>query len=307
MEIDLRLLSATPEVTRYGQALAQALQASAVEVNLARSIRPWWEPQHGTAIGIGPPTNSRRIQGWIWLGGSVEAALALKRDRPDLALAVAAIYPPAPPDLSVVPFPIPDVFFAPGDGETVFQVTRQLHLEQRPRIVMMGPLVDGRGLTQAMTAMVHVLASGGELAILDGLSIRSQFAPVIQRLGLVDKVVFLPPLEDSQTAAVLLGADLAMLPERTRNFPYWIPWCHAAGLPVVALDTKEARLAVGTAALLVDPDRDDGLENAIREALTNEATRRHLIARGMVEAQRGRSMEVAKAFLAWIHTMESAE
>ncbi|MCL5064508.1 MAG: hypothetical protein M1600_05470, partial [Firmicutes bacterium] len=61
------------------------------------------------------------------------------------------------------------------------------------------------------------------------------------------------------------------------------------------------------AALLVDPDRDDGLENAIREALTNEATRRHLIARGMAEAQRGRWTPVVKAFLAWIRTLESVK
>ena len=303
MTIDLRTVESSPEASRYAHGLAEGLQSVGTEVSVNSGIRPWWEAtKPGVSIGVGAPTPSRRIDGWIWPSGAVEAGRAFRQKHPDWPLAIASLHPPAPDEIEVLPFPVPGAFYAPGDGENVFQVTRRLHLEQRPRVVMFGPFADGRGLSMTMTAMVHLLASGGELVVLDGISIRAQFAPVIQRLGLTGRVVFLPSLDDRDTAAVLLGADIAILPERVRTFPYWIPWCHAAGVPVVAVDTPAARLAVGTAALLVDSEREDGLENAIREVLTNAATHRQLLSRGMAQAERCRSSEVAKAFLQWIQS-----
>jgi len=302
MDLDLRTLSSADEVDRYAQALAEALTALGHAVRLGGGVRSWWESKHGLAIGVGKPSAARRLDAWIWLDGSAKEATELKGDHPDWAIAVADTQALAT-ELPVLPFPIVEAFFAPGDGTAQFDVTKRFHLEQRPRIVMMGPFRDGRGLTVALAAMVRLLASGGELVVLDGLRIRPQFAPVISRLGLVDKAVFLPPLADADTAAVLLGSDLAILPERVDHFPYWIPWCHAAGVPVVAIDTKETRIAVGTAALLVDPERDDGFENAVREVLSNRATHRHLITRGMAQAERARSTEVAKALASWAGTL----
>lgn len=295
MAIELRLLAAGGEVTRYGQGLLAATRQAGMAISL-NTGRPWWQKKSEWTIGLGTPTASRRIDAWIWLNGT-GASAAKFHERP---VAVAALYPLAPPGVGVVPFPVPEAFYAPGDGQRVFDVTKRLHLEQRPRIVMMGPFSDGRGLTQTMTAMVRLLASGGELVWLEGMSVRAQFAPVVSRLGLVDRVIFLPPLTDEETAAVLLGSDVALLPERQESFPYWIPWCHAAGVPVVAVDTASHRLAAGTAAVLADGEREDGLGNALKEVLSNAAMHRQLVTRGMNQAEFYRWEKVALALEDWV-------
>ncbi len=281
---------------RYARGLVRALGEQGIDVSLASGAPGWWDKSRGLSLAIGAPSNARRIDGWIAPNLSAEEAARQPRG----PLAIAALYPEVEPPLAAIPFAVPDAFYAPGDGTAVFQVTKRLHLEQRPRIVLMGPYRDGHGLTVALDAMRQLLAVDGELVWIDGLGLRAQFAPVIQRLRLTERVIFLPALPDDDVAAVLLGSDVAIVPERTTDFAYWIPWCHAAGLPVVVMDSPGARAAMGTAALIVDPARDDGLKNAIQEILQNAATHRHLITRGMAQAECYRSKRVAEAFLGWL-------
>lgn len=311
MDLDLRVIRATPAADRYAQGLARALGDQGIGVHIGSGLRPWWQGRRGHTIAIGAPPSSRQlgradhIDGWIWLEGSADQAAAIGREHPARRVAVAELVGTSntQSDTCSIPYPVANNFFAPGDGTEIFQVTKRLHLEQRPRIVLAGPYLDGRGLTLALHAMKTILARGGELVWLDALHLRPQFAPVVERLRLMDRVVFLPPLPDMEIAAVLLGSDLALLPERMDTFPYWLPWCHAAGLPAVVMDTPVARLAVGSAALLVNGEREDGLENAIRAVLTDAAIQRQLIARGVKQGEQYRDANVASAFIQW---MESA-
>ena len=60
----------------------------------------------------------------------------------------------------------------------------------------------------------------------------------------------------------------------------------AAGVPVVAADAGSLPEVLGDAALLVDPTDAEALAEAMDRALTDEALRRLLVARGAHRAER---------------------
>lgn len=291
-----------PANRQYAQGLTAGLEELGVEVGAGPGIGRWRPGGGAVSIGIGRPNPRRRVHGWIWLEGegSEEGGLSGPDSRPPVA--IAALDVPAPSEVEVFPFPVLSSFYAPGDLGAVFRVTRRFHLEDRPRVVMFGSLTDGPGLSRALTAMADPSGPGGELVLLDGIRIRAELAPVVHRLGLVGRIVFLPALDPADTAGVLLGADLAICPEAAQTFPFWIPWCHAAGVPVVAVDTPVTRHAAGAAALLVDGAREGALVQAMRDVLGHEALHRELLRRGASQAERSRPKSVAAEVLRWVQS-----
>lgn len=206
--------------------------------------------------------------------------------------------------ISFWPFPIPDAFFAPGDGVWVHRVTEQLRLHHRPRLVYAGRYRDGAGLSRLFEICRSFLSRDGELILLDGLSHRAALAPVVHSLRLAERVIFAPPLSEEQTAGIFHGADLLIDPDLLTSYPYWMSYAQAAGLPTVALDGFWTRYASGRAALLVDPKRPDAWTPAVEEALTNTRLRESMIARAFAFAAPRRPKSAVGR---WLETLERLE
>jgi glycosyltransferase involved in cell wall biosynthesis len=152
-------------------------------------------------------------------------------------------------------------------------------------LVYLGPYDDGQALTRALTVARTVLKSGGELILPNALPWRDGLAPAAARLGLAERIIFTPPLDDSLWAGILLGADLALAPASPdHTWPFDWLGVLAAGLPLVAVDDPLTRQVAGSAALLVDPRRDDVWPDAVRTALYREPVRRELVARASARA-----------------------
>ncbi|MCL8208896.1 MAG: glycosyltransferase [Actinomycetia bacterium] len=245
---------------------------------IGKGSAPWvdigWPPRGAPLlVPTGPPPTG--------IPPTVRAVLALT---PEAAEALRTSPAPAAAVMPA-PYPVPTVFYAPGDTRLVHRASRDLRLHERPRLVYLGPYDDGRALTRALDTARRLLATSGELVLPGSLPWRAGLAPVVARLGLAERVVFTPPLDDALWAGVLLGADLALAPARPDGvWPVeWLPVL-AAGLPLVAADGPLTRQVAGTAALLVDPGRDEVWPEAARTVLYRERVRTELAARALARA-----------------------
>jgi alpha-1,3-rhamnosyl/mannosyltransferase len=81
-------------------------------------------------------------------------------------------------------------------------------------------------------------------------------------------------------ADLLAGASVLAFPSHYEGFGFPPLEAMAAGVPVVATLAGAVPEVVGDAALLVDPDDVDGLAGALLTVMTDDATRRDLVARG---------------------------
>lgn len=208
--------------------------------------------------------------------------------------AIEAAAPDAAGRVSVLPWPNPDALYDWDDGRRVADVTRHFHLEARPRVLVASDWERGQGLTRALPLARTV--TGGELVLLGAAPFRNRIAPLLAHLGLVETVVLLPEVSDSEAAGLLHSADLLVQADAGGEYPFWLAWAGAAGLPSVAVDHEDTRWASQHAALMVDPDREDSWTKAVRAALENGRLREELIARGTAAQAPARLSTAARAW-----------
>jgi glycosyltransferase involved in cell wall biosynthesis len=98
----------------------------------------------------------------------------------------------------------------------------------------------------------------------------------IHRLGYVS---------DTERRDLLAGAQLLAYPSRYEGFGFPPLEAMSVDLPVVATRAGAVPEVTGDAALLVDPDDEDGLAEALHRALTDDALRTTLVERGRARVQ----------------------
>ncbi|MBX5467428.1 MAG: glycosyltransferase [Firmicutes bacterium] len=219
---------------------------------------------------------------------------------PAVAEALAAANGPLGARVRLLPALIPDPYFLPGDPARVFTVTGTFHLEERPRWVASLPLDDGAALTRLLELGHRHLKSGGELLLLDGLAIRPRLAPVLERMRLAERVVFLPDLDHATAAAIFHSADLFLAPAKAEP-GFALLAALAAGLPVVAHDDARVRIATGGAAILVQRSDISAWSAALDAATQWARTREALIRRGLAVTAAWR---LSEALPAWLQAFE---
>lgn len=200
--------------------------------------------------------------------------------------------------LTHLPLPIEEAFFIPGNRALVADVAHRLHLEQRPRWLYVGSYQHGSLLTALLEAARADLALGGELVLVDSLGIREHWAPVVQHLGLAETVIFTPPLDDASMAGLFHGADV-LIDTEGPQYPLWLSYAQAAGLPTVCLHTPTTEYASGRAALLVPPG--GAWPAAIHTATTNTRVRETMIGRGLTYAADCHAANLVDSCLQWLH------
>ena len=89
-----------------------------------------------------------------------------------------------------------------------------------------------------------------------------------------------------ERADLLAGASVLAFPSHYEGFGFPPLEAMAAGIPVVATRAGAVPEVVGDAARLVDPDDADALADALHGVLTDDATRRDLVARGRARHDR---------------------
>ena len=108
-------------------------------------------------------------------------------------------------------------------------------------------------------------------------------APVIDRLGLRDRVVLTQFLTDADKIALYQAADLYVTPSLYEGFGLSALEAMACGVPTIAANRTSLPEVVGNGGLLVEPEPAT-LAAAMVAVLNDPARRAHLRARGLARA-----------------------
>ncbi len=110
--------------------------------------------------------------------------------------------------------------------------------------------------------------------------------PLVEKLGLQDKVSFVGWVPERDKPALYSGAKLFMFPSLYEGFGLPPLEAMACGTAVITSNRSSLLEIGGEGALLVDPDDVDSLAKAMTSLMEDEERRRELAARGLEQAQR---------------------
>ena len=109
--------------------------------------------------------------------------------------------------------------------------------------------------------------------------------PVVERLGLRDKVILAGWVPEEDKPALYSDAALFVFPSLYEGFGLPPLEAMSCGTPVIASNCSSLPEIVGEGAVLVDAHDVDGLAGAMAELLEDEDRRKELAAKGLKQAQ----------------------
>jgi glycogen(starch) synthase len=156
-------------------------------------------------------------------------------------------------------------------------------------LVCVGRLQHEKGFDLAIRALDRVRRRGFDatLTVIGKGEYRQYLEDLVQELGLSDQVRFLGQLTNGDTRRIIAGADLVLVPSRTREgFSLVAAEGAMAGIPAIVTRVGGLPETVvdGQTGLVVTPDSPDELAAAMVKLLRDEATRATLGARARIRA-----------------------
>jgi glycosyltransferase involved in cell wall biosynthesis len=184
--------------------------------------------------------------------------------------------------------------FRPASPEAIAAVRARYNLPEH-FILYVGTIEPRKNLTALLEAFHHLLATRSlrpapcdlRLVIVGKKGwLYEGFFRRLRELGLEDRVIFTGYVPDEDLPALYSAADLFVFPSLYEGFGLPVLEAMACGVPVICSNTSSLPEVAGDAALLVDPADVRALAGAMERALTDEALRVTLRARGIEKAGR---------------------
>jgi glycosyltransferase involved in cell wall biosynthesis len=182
--------------------------------------------------------------------------------------------------LVVIPLGVPTIGTAAEMPPAV-----RTQLAGAPYVLAIGTLEPRKNLPHLVAAFGTIAAAHPDLYLVvagqDGPA-RPDVDAAVGRLApdAASRVLLPGPVSDAGRRALLDGAALLAYPSIYEGFGFPVLEAMTVGLPVVAARAGSIPEVAGDAALLVEPTDEAELAAAITRLLTDDATRRELIARG---------------------------
>ncbi len=157
-----------------------------------------------------------------------------------------------------------------------------------PYILFVGSITKRKnieGLIRAYHILVNESKIEHKLVLLgEKLYYSSDIFKIVEKINLVDRVVFIDRHPHHQLPFFYSGADVFVFPTYSEGFGLPPLEAMACGTPVVASNTTSVPEVVGNAAVLVDPHRPEDIASGIYKCLTDNDLRDNLIQRGKTRA-----------------------
>src|SRR5262249_14493042 len=155
-----------------------------------------------------------------------------------------------------------------------------------PLILYVGTLEPRKNLPTLIRAFAAIrAATGATLVIAGGRGwFYDEIFRTVRELGLTDAVRFPGYVPDAELALWYNSARVFVYPSLYEGFGLPALEALACGVPVVAANTSALPEVVGDAGLLVDPQSEAALAEALRTVLTDPALAARLAAAGPPQA-----------------------
>lgn len=190
----------------------------------------------------------------------------------------------ANPDIA----PIPDF----KNSVAYHALKRELHLEQaQPIILFVGSDHPRKNLPALLQAVAQLKISYPQIALLKvGLpgfvQERVKNLEKVDELNVHDSVHFLGEVSNSRLNELYNLADVVAVPSLAEGFGLAALEALAAGRPAVVANTTALPEVVGSAALLVNPERPEEIAVAIEKIIKNPALAADLKEKGLAQASK---------------------
>jgi glycosyltransferase involved in cell wall biosynthesis len=196
--------------------------------------------------------------------------------------------------LGIPPERVHVVYLAPDESvkravavEEIAEVRAKFGLGER-YILYFGGLLKHKNVEALLRAFAALNRGGWQLAVSGNARDTSPFVPDLPRLaadlGIDGRVRFIGFASDEEKPTLLRGAACFVFPSRYEGFGLPPLEALACGTPVICSNRSSLPELMGDAALLVDPEADGALTDALRRVLSDEALRHDLAARGPAQA-----------------------
>lgn len=183
---------------------------------------------------------------------------------------------------------IDERFGVPPSAEDVMRVRERYQLD-REFILYAGNIKPHKNLERLIEAFHQLRTQGFEhlslLIIGDEISKYPMLRRLVHRYKLYKRVRFLGFVPDQTLAVLYRLASVFVFPSLYEGFGLPPLEAMASGTPVVTSNVSSLPEVAGGAAILIDPNDTAALAAAIRQALTDQALRADLIAKGLARVK----------------------
>jgi len=167
------------------------------------------------------------------------------------------LYGEPPGRLEIVAPGVEHALFGPGDRSGARQALR---LSEQPTVLFVGRIQPLKGADVAVRSLAALARADSRLVIVGGASGRdgdlevAKLKRLVAELGLIDRVLFVPPQPHHLLSTWYRAADVVLVPSRSESFGLVALEAAACGVPVVASSVGGLRTLVdhGRTGFLVE-------------------------------------------------------
>lgn len=193
--------------------------------------------------------------------------------------------------IELVPPGVDHAFFSPGDRRGA---RTALQLDDRPTLLFVGRIQPLKGLAIAVQALAELRASDARLVVVggpsgaDGPHEMARVDALIDRLGVRDRITFVPPRPHHVLSTYYRAADIVVVPSRSESFGLVALEAAACGIPVVAASVGGLRTLVKdtVTGFLVDSREPAAFAARLDELIDDPAAAARMGRAASVEADR---------------------
>lgn len=210
------------------------------------------------------------------------------------AAQISDLYPADPSRIRIVAPGVDHAFFGPGDRG---QARRALGMpDEGPLLLFVGRIQPLKGLAVAVRTLSALLPdhTDAHLVVVGGPSGPQGDAEVdrihalVERLGLVERVRFVPPRPHELLSTYYRAADVCLVPSRSESFGLVALEAAACGAPVVASDVGGLRSLIdhGRTGFLVEEPSPEAFAAWVRQILAEPLLAERLSTGSVLRARR---------------------
>lgn len=235
----------------------------------------------------GDPEPQRRIDAEAEVVGCSDVILANSVEE---VAQLEGLYHADPSRIEIVAPGVEHAFFSPGDRRGA---RRALGWGDHPILLFVGRIQPLKGLRVAVGALAGLDRTDAELVVVggpsgaDGDAELATVLAVADRLGVADRIRFVPPQPHHLLSTFYRAADVVVVPSRSESFGLVALEAAACGVPVVAAAVGGLRTLVddGRTGLLVDRRDPHEFARAVSTVLDDDA---YALRLGTAAAERAR-------------------
>ncbi len=190
------------------------------------------------------------------------------------------------PNKIEVVYPGVEERFHPIKDQAILKEVRKRYNLPPPFILGLGTLQPRKNFARLIEAFADLRFADLRLVIVGGKGwLYEEIFATVERLGLEEKVIFPGFVADEDLPALYNLADLFVFPSLYEGFGLPPLEALACGTPVITSNASSLPEVVGEAGLMVEATDTEGLTEAMRRVLEDDALREGMIASGLEQAR----------------------